>query len=415
MINISYLLSYSCISVDDYFPGPVVISSTNGSLREGPYRFSHQTNVILSPLAVDDLNSNTCVSQAIEKFMFSIIPEISLFMFININNKAKARKIDTDVVEWFDNQSVFPAMKIVVNIPCSICNLSETEIRVICNGYCKGQITSLHRFSMFHQSLLKTHRNLFRNANRKLIPSMADDMFINFKKYVDPKRCLKREEFLRSSCRTEKMSVLILNEVHNITLNLSRSTGDALMKYKVTNVHTPIEHIVFAVHFQAPGLPRPFAQQLYFNRYDTTSLLYCEKQKKVGISVHVQVWYEPFSPGLWFGFLSVLCFVAILLKLEFKLNGSSFEMLKLFSLVFGQGGLERKRYFIIACGITFLCLLYENSLLSLITVVPQPKSFETLRNLLDAGFKIMWPANMPPSHSPRVLYGLDFNMSGLHN
>ncbi|CAL8121097.1 unnamed protein product [Orchesella dallaii] len=288
----------------------------------------------------------------------------------------------------------------------------------ICNEYCRELPTPCKNLNFAVQNLLKFHHSLFKNANSKLIPSMTGDMFGNLAKgeKYHPKHCLRHKAIISSRCRTEAMSILTINQVHNITLNMSLLTMTNIMKYQVTDVHTPIEHIVFAVNFQAPGFPRPFTQQLHFNKYDTTSLLYCEKRGKIkGILMRVKVWYEPFTPGIWLGFLAILFITALLHWLEFQKNDRTIVILKIASIVFGQGSLERKRYFIIACGITYLCLLYENSLLSLVTIVPQPKSIKTLRELLDSGFKIMWPANMPPTHSPSFLYGWDFNISKLQD
>jgi len=72
--------------------------------------------------------------------------------------------------------------------------------------------------------------------------------------------------------------------------------------------------------------------------------------------------------------------------------------------------MENRRYFLASCGLAYLCLLYENRLLSLVTATLPPSGFTILKELLDSGFKIICPLEQ---YSPAQYFTSDFQRLGI--
>ncbi|CAL8139154.1 unnamed protein product [Orchesella dallaii] len=397
----------------EFLPRSVVIRDTNVSLNEGVYRYSNQINVVISPLKVEHISPIMSAWITIEAFMFHVEPHNSVFLFVQV--------VDTnpthDIVPNFNQLSVFPALKAIVSFPSlSWCNSKGVNVTVICNGYCETTTTPIKDFELFRLGFYTLHKSLFSNANSKLVPSMVTDMYRILDRLGTKNiyLLLSKKHLRKFAYRTEILAVLTIREFHNLSITISTTTYQILNQYQVTAPHTPVEHILFAAHFSSIQFPTPFIQQLRFNKFDTTSIIYCDQPILTrSSSLKFTIWYNPFTFSMWMSFISVLVSTIVLFSVEFKIDNIVVGILKLVATLFRQEGLTRKRYIIIACGITFLSVLYENSLLSIMTIVPQPKGYANLKELLDGGFKIMFNANLPSTLTPRSMHGVDFNISNL--
>jgi len=388
-----------------------VISYDKRNMGTGLYRYSSTFNVVIIPLLVSDPNLPKSLMSTIFNFGNYLDVTTTIFVFLMPTTNPLPDSVITTV---FGKLSIFPALKCIVTIDIlssSNCGTRPSYVKLLCNGYCENATYSVDSVNLLDIPFLSLHQTLFWNGNLKQIPSMVEDVFfyLNEDKRIQ-RLCLSRHKLFRSTCRADIMSFLLLGIVHNATFSMMKSTPGNFKMYQVTKMHTNEEHMVFSVIFNTYGLPHSFTQQLHFNAKESTSVIYCDSQKRSnGVHLQFNAWYEPLTLGGWLAFLFSLILTGILLRMD-KIEAEIYKViLMLASIVFGQDGLGRKQYFLIGCGISFICMLYENSLLSLVTVALPPKTIESLAQLLDLNFKFIWEANVPT-----IWYRLefDFNSSG---
>ncbi|CAL8121099.1 unnamed protein product [Orchesella dallaii] len=126
------------------------------------------------------------------------------------------------------------------------------------------------------------------------------------------------------------------------------------------------------------------------------------------------LWYEPFSYSVWITFLAILGLTFVCLWIETNLKLVFVQLLKLISSALGQESWKTNRYYIVAWGISYVCFLYESSVLSMVTVVPVPKTMQYLKPFINAGFKIAVVSQVSLNNSIKK-FEFDFNMNGIEN
>jgi len=387
----------------------------NGSINlndGGTYKYSNTFNVIIGPILYSSRSSYAdVVSETIHTFKDAVIPSRSIFIFFQILHQL----MDTSMLP------VFPALKVVLHLPFYLESfLDEISVSFICRGYCKMPpvpIRNSFLLQRYSKSLVDIHSSPFKNSNGKVIPSLAEDIFgYTLTPYLGLENqgvCLALVKRLQGHCRTDIMTFLTVGQTLNATMFLYRVANIGLALHQADRVSTYIDHVVFAA---SPGLsnyPRSLMSQLLFNKFGSTCLQYCDKNGHDRFHVGYMVWYEPLSSDIWKYIVAVFISIWIVLLLDPKVKNAVTATPMFIISALGQGNWHPRRYLVIASGLTYLYFMYENSLLSIITVVSPPKVLETLRELLDAGFKIIWLVKLAPGIQPFTYYDIEFQINKL--
>ncbi|CAL8070106.1 unnamed protein product [Orchesella dallaii] len=146
-----------------------------------------------------------------------------------------------------------------------------------------------------------------------------------------------------------------------------------------------------------------------FDRFDSMAIVYCTTVKEgEGNFLVFAVWYEPFTVGIWVGVLSIIGFSCFYSFKHYR-KGMYFVLVELVGYVGNIFGASTKaRYFVFSCAVGFLLSqIYVNGLTSIITVFLPPKGLDTVKQFLEAGYKILsvsTPASLPAEYH----YAQDF-------
>jgi len=231
--------------------------------------------------------------------------------------------------------------------------------------------------------------------------------------------CLHRVKRLQPECASFIMSLLHLGIVHNATLFIYEQRQDKISEFQVGVPYTSNEYIATpSIIFTQIDFLRSSLDQLHFDKFDSTTVFYCDRrehnnQSSLFLKVDYSVWLEPFSVKVWFYLILTLLALSLWLKMVGKKLACGANLfLKFYGSVWGHEAWEVRRYIFLVCGTSFLTVLYANSLLSNVTMVESFEPLKTLKELLDVGFKIIWPLKLRKS-SPQHTFGFEFKRLGL--
>ncbi|CAL8121109.1 unnamed protein product [Orchesella dallaii] len=387
--------------------------SENAKITVGVYRFSNPFNIIISPLSTKTPAQSA--SNTVFKFIDVLIPSRSLYIFVIVDNGdiALRKQNQNDVPLWISQAlPVFPALKAVINIPSSRItskSVAQSTITFICNSYCETNPMKLQNSDFLASNIYSIHRTLYRNANLKFLPGLARDIFdyVNTAPYLN--FCFTVIKSLEPICRSDIMSILILAVVHNSSLYLVAGTPSNNAQYQVSEHYGSVEHIVHSMFYFSYNIPVSTLNKLTFERYDSNVLFYCHRKNNNVFSgaSEFTFWYQPFTPGIWMGILSIMITSIFYFNIDQNISTAVVSILHLVSSAFGQTNWELRRYMIVVCALAFMCSVYGNSILSIITVVLPPKGADSLKELLTAGYRIIF-FTQHAFRLPKEIFRFDF-------
>ncbi|CAL8121107.1 unnamed protein product [Orchesella dallaii] len=351
------------------------------------------------------------------KFIDIVIPSRSLFLFVIIDYGNFIYRIQNqnDVPLWIsESLPIFPALKAVINIQSShITNKSvaRSTITFICNSYCNTPPMKLQNSDFLASNFYSIHFALFRNANLKFLPGVAKDTFgyIGSAPYLN--YCFMAIKSLETACRSDIMTMLILATLHNSSLYLVAGAPEPNARYEVYEPYGFVEHIAYSMFYMNYFLPASHLNQLTFERYDSNVLFYCDKSKhKISSgSMEFTFWYQPLTPGIWICIVFTLITSTFYLYIDHNISSVLISVLHLISSALGQQTWELRRYIFVVCALAFMCSVYGNSILSIITVVLPPKGADSLKDLLTAGYRILFLSKLS-ALMPQDVFQFDFQL-----
>ncbi|CAL8121132.1 unnamed protein product [Orchesella dallaii] len=368
----------------------------NITINPGIYRYSDTFNVIISSLSHSE--PSTYAVKAVYKFMEIIDPSRSLFLFVTLDSGdilVRKRYVHELSFNISSLTPIFPALKAIISIPSTtICYkiIQKTTVTIICNSYCKTDLVSIQNSNLFSLHFFSLHRLLFYNANSKVLPGLAKDIFDYAGAAVRiPKICLLIVKSLKPACRADIMSLLIVAEQHNITLKLRRTKSQLLALHQILANYTTLEHIAYASYLILKAPPASLTNQLVLESYDKTAFFYCENNKRntTGGGWEVSVWYAPFSLRVWASICVTFICVGFFIQVDQRSVQNFLSIFQLLASALGHQNWEIKRYTTVILAIAFLFSVYGNCLLSIVSVVLPPQGIKTVKELLDSNYKIL--------------------------
>ncbi|CAL8070649.1 unnamed protein product [Orchesella dallaii] len=403
------------------------VSLDNGTitgLTRGAYRYSNPYNIVIRPLVYGKTWSDLGKSVSAPVFQFSkiLVPSRTTFLFIWAKTHPLIPTANGFLANWHPSLIVFSALKLILTIPSNYeCNPSRTSVTPICSGYCsttQAEIQLSQLEQQFQQNSL--HRHLFYNGNERRIHALVTDLygFIRKTPVNQQNVCLSRNTRLKDECRTDIMSSLTfakthnlkavfhtLNPVNNLILNLGTYiSGPDVLAYASFASNYSIVPLSYIVHHN-------------FDTYDSKFVQYCSRisHNDDGFYPEFQVWFEPFTFGIWISTLSV---IGVAVLHSFKLYGKNkdiysilCELVSYLGTVFGEP--VKARYFIVCYCFSFLLdQIYSNGLTSIVTVALALVGFKTINEFIDNHYKIIFATAMN-GMSLEQKYGEDFKSIGL--
>ncbi|CAL8121138.1 unnamed protein product [Orchesella dallaii] len=388
----------------------------NVTISDGMYRYSNTYNVILSSLSHSE--PSTSAAKTVYNFLDILSPTRSLFLFVTLDSGdilVSMRYVHDLSFRISDVTSIFPALKAIVSIPSTAgCDkiVRKTAVTIICNSYCKTQTVSIQDSNLFSLPFVSLHKRLFNNANSKVLPGLAKDIFGYARVAARmPKICLLLVKSLNSACRADIMSLLILAEQHNITLELRKSNLPLLALHQILANYTTLEHIAYVSYLFLRAPPASLTNQIILESYDAIVFFYCASMSRNTTygGCEGSVWYEPFTLRVWASICVTFIAASFCIQIDRRNVKNFISILQLFASALGHQNWEIKRYTIAVFTIPFLFSLYGNSLLSIVAVVLPPQGIKTVKELLDSNYKILVNPALYTS-PPKEVFEFDFKL-----
>ncbi|CAL8136906.1 unnamed protein product [Orchesella dallaii] len=392
----------------------MIVHSSDIVVNREVYRFSNTFNIILSSSS-DPEDSRRFAKESVLVFIDAVAPYRSIFLFTNIMLNPRQVIMEENPL-WSNSLPVFPAVKMVLNIPAGKCDWSSSTIRFICNGNCiQSSITP--ETKLFLKPIYSNQRKLFHQENKKIVNVLVTDSLQYIPNVKNKKQtlCLTHFGQLMRYCRSDIMTSLLVAQLQNATARLYSKSQGAFQHFKVMYMYSSVQHIVHSLALSTANLPLNFVGQFLFDKFDSTAFLYCDRNKYYTTrwSIQFKVWYEPFTLQIWLMILFSFISVGILLKIDCNVKIWMNSALNFLSSVFGQSDIMYRRYYVSACCIALICLLYENSLLSIISVNSNPKSIRTLKELVNSNYKLIWLTKLIPATKPGDYFEPSFKTFGI--
>jgi len=215
-----------------------------------------------------------------------------------------------------------------------------------------------------------------------------------------------------SICTYDIMTATYLSQVHNMSLLFGTARGSG------TNLDSHNNQFISQeVGFFKESRMRYFYMSgLSYSRLNVDHLVYCYRQMFAQKYVDTAVWMLPFKKEVWL--LSLFAFLAgYPLFFGFKVPTQFFRSLlnmviNISSLVALQplpAPRSSKLYAVFIVLFTSLVLeFYKSEITSLMVVPSQVTPFESVKELLNSGYKILAVSN-----KPEIKYEMDFELNGV--
>ncbi|CAL8070114.1 unnamed protein product [Orchesella dallaii] len=289
----------------------------------------------------------------------------------------------------------------MVTLPLSLeCDPIRTSVTIICRWYCSSKPIPFLDFQKAFETkgLVLLHRHLFWNGKGKVIPGFIARPFRH--PTVKSKNCT-RMPFI-PICRTDLMLFLTFMHIHNLSIPMYEDTSKNQRVAEAEAMHYGTESLSTSF-FINTSLSLSFVALHEFDSFDSLGIFYCTKLKEGERNfLAFAVWYEPFTLGIWVGVLIIIGFSCFYSFKHYR-KSIYFVFVELVGYVGNIFGASTKaRYFVFSCAVGFLLSqIYANGLTSIITVFLPPKGLDTMKQFLDAGFKILFvptTAALPAEH-----------------
>ncbi|CAL8130256.1 unnamed protein product [Orchesella dallaii] len=356
------------------------------SLTRETYRYSNTFDIILASLP-ESLEALT-FHDVLMTFIDIVVPSRSVFAFIQ-NSASQPPPTKETVKNWIQNLPTFPALKFLLSV--NLTSSSSNEVSVssayyLCSGSRVFVPLPFPEFLIQAKSAtwIKLHRSQTWNGNRELIRGFIFDSYGYLKSPKEQARCLQLVKSIHIYCTSEIVTLLVLADTHNITVNLFNRDSSDIKKFEHLEHYTNYTTIVSKMSYERHPMPLSFMSAMHFQNFDAETIT------------------------------SVIVTVALIPRIETNFKDRLGNLLSLLANTFGHADSIQRKHILLVCSVAFLFSLHGNGLTSLVTVAPKPKLPKTIKELLDLKYKIMFPF---PSKTRTFekQYGPDFEFLGLQD
>ncbi len=187
-------------------------------------------------------------------------------------------------------------------------------------------------------------------------------------------------------CTTHFMAPIMLSKYHNFTMQLfDSSKSKYINKFEVANYESSVPVIVSNMFYENYNFNLKVVQSYYkMYRFEWSLLLYCPRRQNYSSFNGIKLWFSPFDFPTWMLIITSNG-INLVLQLYFKLIESVPDLTK--NLSFTRQLLKLIAWWTLYCGL-FLSWFQENDFLSMVTVVMPIQPIETIKELLNQGYKI---------------------------
>ncbi|CAL8124324.1 unnamed protein product [Orchesella dallaii] len=386
-------LIYSEVSTGSQTPGCIIsifpnlnLNWESSELKRGTYRYSNPSNIVITSLreTTHHQDYKNQINDTVKQFSEILVASKSIFIFFS--KKVVKWKLDFKL-------TIFPALKIIVSLPQN-CTESQVFVQILCGGYCSSAPKPLKTFQKSLQNVHdfhSLHHKLFWKPYRKLIiPTLPTDYFYALKKKPSERKklCL---QFKRISyiCRNDIIMLYVFRQIHNITVRFHRKIQQNFVKYHVGEYHSNIEYITPLTSVKDFPLNLSSVGHLAFDKFDSDTIHYCLRNNEFETSnaFNLAAWLNPFTLEIWIAFI-----------------------------IIGRGLIKKTYNLIVLSSLGFLLSLYGNGLTSIVTIMLEPKGYESLNEFLENNYKLIVPIEQTKIWwATKEAYKEDFKRLGLES
>lgn len=401
--NVPRCISYSYIKKDSLC-----------TRYSNPYKHIQPITLILAPFSTkEDFNFNLFIHE------FILFPATAVLLLL-FEGSIPPSSTNPDQISFFSETLSAPGLKAVLHLHAKFPN-----IRFHCHGYCsqKNLHTNFHINNLLFRE--HTHRTLFWNANHRNIGAKLRlnffTFFHQFPEMSSRHNCLSKLHLpLKETfyCDGDLMRIVLLGKLHNISINIfSHEEQHRLNSYLYTSDNQFIDGPWFRTNYTTQ--PVDTLTSFYFAKYNTVVLAYCKYKRNTQLSPYL-IWYLPFCWETW---LSVAIFLMIMVLFQRQLQPNSNIIFSIYNVLgdfFGQLGLteiNKHKILLVTCLASFnIQNYYRETITSVIAVSLPPTLHHSVRNILEAGYKIIWYST-PGDYQPPLtdLYLETFKIKGIYD
>lgn len=262
---------------------------------------------------------------------------------------------------------------------------------------------------------LELHRRLFyRWSTLNPIITLTHDEFQYLSNKVKVVDCAKTRVVTSTMfCTYDINAAIQIGMQHNMSLQIvdrdkAISTtvggrGSLLKSLYIDTLCTRSDHDISSNHqFRA----------FHFNKFKVTTISYCvvdkKSESKFNQNVHTRYlfnftpWTQGFTKRLWVAVAVLLVSCAFLLTAteRFEMATVLKNMCVVGCLLIREGTITNRLYLLVSLSTMLLSMVYENVMVSNLAITFPPSKFETLGQLLDSGYKIVWNDQTTNDMSP---------------
>ncbi len=357
-------------------------------------KFGNPYEIVVIPVVYwQDVQEIQSISSVYRIFYRKIFSEISMFFWLNNHLANQTLMFKTNA--FLKLQPVIP---IIVGAPSL-------------NFFAKQVTEVSDKFSLNLSDVLNLNKKLLWNCKAKIIQGVVLvrlDTPAYFAKYLDDTYACLNFIAWRSNntvyCSSGLMSALYISQSHNITLNIL----DRTRPEQFTNLWESANNVeYFLTRNVGPSdpiqLPNYETRAKMFSSVHEAYPVYCERNiLKKEPNSDTLIWIVAFTPELWLQIIVMFLLLSFLHKKRTQVRNrmeikeienimfvvvSSLTLQPTFKHILTKGRLVALAIIWMAL---FICTIYGNSIVSVITVPPQPNILKSLPEALNLGFKFVW-------------------------
>lgn len=211
-------------------------------------------------------------------------------------------------------------------------------------------------------------------------------------------------------CVYDVMSAIYLGYMHNLTVSLLDHRNKTEVDYAKRSFSEQYVLNDKSSELTALKEHQPTPQVLQFLLYYPEQLVYCPEHYKL-TDLNVTTWTEPISVELWVPLLILLLVISVLPAYRnWAVSIFGLFIRQSQNVILSKSG-STKLILVCIVGMV-LCTLYENKLVSLTVAPPTFTTFQSIKEALEAGYKIIWWDKTVTATAEEWL-GQDLEMRGI--
>lgn len=384
--------------------------------RTTAFRFSQFNDIIFWETSCNQVHRHYIRNQLrIYDYISSRITSVLLFVVFNPNPSSSMASCKDRILQSSALHK-YPSLKFLIDT-----SSKNFHLVYLMSSKFSGTFFSMQSRNILAMSLKNpviTQRKLFKTGSFYQVGVAVyapNNQFFQKENFANDRHACYTKLLFKSSlahfCTFDILYVSQLGVTHNVSmqiLNLRNKTEMSWIKsgfegqYFLNNKSFELDAVLNN---------RSISMALHFLFYFPEVLLYCPQNSiDHKLFLHLQTWAAPFSTDLWTLIVGSLVFATVLRSYRRRLT-SAFGMFLRQSQRLSFSKIHVKKLIFASIVGSQLCMLYENMLVSLAVVPPLPKTFQSIKEILLSGYKIIWwERNFTP---PERWYGPDLEMRGL--